>query len=123
MTISPAWFFRAAVVYALIAMALGLHMGLSGDHSQLTAHAHINLVGWVSIFLYGTFLKLHPAGNGRLSALLWFTANAGVIVMAAGLLILYSGNVPLGDPLAGIGSIITILAMALFAVIVFRARD
>ncbi len=123
MSITPAWYFRAAVLYALAAMALGLHMGLSGVHDQVAAHAHVNLVGWVSIFLYGAFLKLHPGSNGRLSAILWITANAGILIMAAGLLILYSGNVPLGDPLAGIGSIVTILGMALFTVIVYRATD
>ena len=123
MSISPARFFRAAVVYALIAMSLGIHMAASGDHSQMPTHAHINLVGWVSIFLYGLFLKVHPASNGRLSATLWVGANAGIILMGIGVYIIYGGNPESGDPIATVGSIVTILTMALFAVIVFRARD
>ncbi|MCT8970295.1 hypothetical protein [Microbaculum marinisediminis] len=123
MSITPAWFFRASVIYALIAMALGIHMAASGNHGQLTTHAHINLVGWVTIFLYGAFLKMHPASNGRLSSLLWLLANAGVILMAIGIYIVYAGNPETGDPFAIVGSLLTILAMAVFAVIVYRARD
>lgn len=123
MSITPAWFFRAAVVYALIAMALGIHMAASGNHNQMPTHAHVNLVGWVTIFLYGAFLKLHPASNGRLSSILWFGANAGIILMAVGVYIIYGGNPAGGDPIATVGSLVTILAMALFATIVFRSRD
>lgn len=123
MSVSPSWFFRAAVVYGLIAMALGIHMAASGDHVQMPTHAHLNLVGWVTIFLFGVFLKLHPGANGRLSMAIWWIANAGMIVMAVGLYIIFSGDLATGEPFATIGSILTILAMAIFAVVVFRTRD
>ena len=27
----------------------------------MPAHAHLNLLGWVSLFLFGVFYQLHPA--------------------------------------------------------------
>lgn len=120
---SPAWYFRAAVIYALVAMALGIFMAASGDHNQMPTHAHINLVGWVTIFLYGAFLKIHPGASQRLGAILWWIANTGAIIMLTGVYIIYSGSPETGEPLATVGAILTIIGAALFAVIVYRTPD
>jgi hypothetical protein len=37
------------------------------DHSIMPAHAHLNLLGWVSLFLFGIFYKLIPDLNGAAS--------------------------------------------------------
>ena len=49
------WFLRIAVVYLLAGVSLGIFMGASGDHSMFPLHAHINLLGWVSMSLFGFF--------------------------------------------------------------------
>jgi cbb3-type cytochrome oxidase subunit 1 len=113
-------FFRAAVIYALIGMAVGIHMAASHDHALAPAHAHWLLLGWVSMFLYGAFYKLFPAAQGKLAAWHWWIANLGVIVMVAGIALIVTGTPARGEPLAGIGSLINISGMALFAVNVFR---
>src|SRR5437588_12990110 len=43
------WFFALAPVYVLIGMSLGIYMGASEDHSLYPAHAHLNLIGWVTM--------------------------------------------------------------------------
>ncbi len=84
-------FFRAAVIYALVGMAGGIYMAASHDHSLTPAHAHWLLLGWVSMFLYGVFYRLFPTASRTLAAWHWWIANIGLIVMVAGIVIIYSG--------------------------------
>src|SRR6185437_4655401 len=61
--------FQAAVVFVIVGMVWGLIMAISGDHSAMPAHAHLNLLGWVSLFLFGVFYHLHPAIDRSRAAL------------------------------------------------------
>ena len=47
--------FVAAAVAALCGMSLGIFMGIRGDFTLVPVHAHINLLGWVSLALYGLY--------------------------------------------------------------------
>ena len=75
-------FFAVGVVYVLIGMLWGMDMGASGNHAALPAHAHLNLLGWVTMALYGTFYAL---ARGQYSTRLAWTnfvlSNIGVIIM------------------------------------------
>ena len=53
-------FLRFAIIFAITGMALGIYMGVAQDHSLTPVHAHINLVGWVSMFLAGLFYRAYP---------------------------------------------------------------
>src|SRR5262245_36373055 len=53
--------FRSAVSLGVIGIAAGIAMAASGNHAAMSAHAHLNLLGWVSPFLIGIFYRLHPA--------------------------------------------------------------
>jgi hypothetical protein len=119
---APSAFFRAAVIYGLLGLVLGLHMAATQDHGQLVTHAHLMLIGWVSIFLYGVYLKLHPTG-GWMPAVLWGIANVGLVVTVIGLYILYGGQPATGEPFATVGSFIVFAGMALFAFMVWRTRS
>ena len=113
-------FIKAAVIFALVGMALGLKMAISGEHNQIPAHAHINLLGWVTLMLYGLFYKSHrTAGQNRLALLHFWLSLTGTIVMNLGVYLFYSG-VSEADPIAAVGSIGVILGMMVFAVIVFK---
>ena len=52
--------FRAAVLLVLAGMVWGLQMAISEDHSAFPAHAHLNLLGWVSLFLFGSTIVSIP---------------------------------------------------------------
>ncbi|MBT3331034.1 MAG: cytochrome-c oxidase [Rhodospirillales bacterium] len=113
-------FIRVAVIFALVGMALGIKMAISGVHDQTQAHAHINLLGWVTMMLYGLFYRSHEnAGQSRLALAHFWLSTLGAIVINVGVYLIYS-DVPEGDPVAAVGSIATILGMATFAVIVFK---
>lgn len=113
-------FFRAAVIYALLGMSAGIYMAASHDHRLAPAHAHFLLLGWVSMFLYGVFYKLHPVAQGKLAAWQFWIANIGALVMVAGIALIVTGSPERGEPIAAIGALINITGMVLFAVNVFR---
>ena len=113
-------FFTVAVLYALLGMALGLHMGMSGNHEQMPTHAHIMLVGWVSSALIAYFYHHFPAAGSSSLAMGHFALHLlGSVVMVVSLWIIYGGNTSL-EPGAGIGSIAVLLGMLIFAYLALR---
>ena len=57
----------------IVGMIWGIVMAISRDHSAMPAHAHLNLLGWVSLFLFGIFYHLHPAIDRSRAALVQVT--------------------------------------------------
>ena len=113
-------FIKVAVIFALTGMALGINMAITGVHDQIQAHAHINLLGWVTMMLFGLFYKSHGgAAQGKLAMVHFWLSTLGAIVINLGVFLFYSG-MPEAEPVAAIGSIIVILGMATFAVVVFK---
>ncbi|WP_130618092.1 hypothetical protein [Dyella amyloliquefaciens] len=111
---SRTWF-RVAVVYFAIAVTLGIVMGGSGDHSLMAVHAHLNLLGWVSMSLFGLIGLAYPAiTEGRLARCQFWLYNIGLPAMLIALAAQLKG-VPRLDPVLGIGSLVTGIGVALFA--------
>ena len=112
--------FRAAVLFVIVGMVWGLYMAISENHVTFPAHAHINLLGWVSLFLFGIFYHLHPQIDRSRAALaqvwIWMI---GVVVQAYGVARIYTGHMS-GEVFASIGSFIVLAAMILFAWLVYR---
>ncbi|TBW35782.1 hypothetical protein EYW49_15415 [Siculibacillus lacustris] len=113
------WFLRVAVLFALAGMGLGIFMAAAADHRLSPVHAHVNLIGWVGMFLAGLFYRTHPASEGRAARWHLGTAIVGLTILAPGIAGVHLG-LPWGEPLAGIGSLLTLAAMVLFATIVVR---
>lgn len=114
--------FRTAVIFAMTGFGLGIYMGLAHDFALTPAHAHINLLGWVSFFLYGAFYALVPAAaEGLLPRLHYGLALFGATIMTAGIAVIVSG-VPAAIPFAIAGAFAVYAGLLTFAWIVFRAR-
>jgi cbb3-type cytochrome oxidase subunit 1 len=112
--------FRAAVLMAIAGMIWGLAMAISEDHSTMPAHAHLNLLGWVSLFLFGVYYHLHPALDmGRLAKLQVWIWVAATPVLTLGVALVHSGRA-LGAPIAAVSSLFIFADMLLFASLVFR---
>jgi hypothetical protein len=52
---------RVSVVMILIGLIMGVAMGASEDFRLMPAHAHLNLVGFVAVFLVGLYYAAVPA--------------------------------------------------------------
>jgi cbb3-type cytochrome oxidase subunit 1 len=114
-------FLQLAVLAALTGMALGIGMAVTQNFQFQSVHAHVNLLGWVSMMLYGLFYRAVPKGaEGRLPAVHFWLTAVSFVAMAA-LLALEKGGVEAVGPVLGIAAAGMWISMALFAVIVFRA--
>jgi FtsH-binding integral membrane protein len=114
--------FRAAVLLVITGMIWGISMAISENHQTMPAHAHLNLLGWVSLFLFGIFYHLHPAiDRSRAAMVQVWTWIGATVLLVIGVGLIYTGR-PVGDRIAAIASIIILLDMVLFASLVFR-RD
>lgn len=105
--------FVSAAAYALVGMGFGIVMAASHDHTLSTAHAHLNLLGWVSMAIYGLFYHTVPAAaETRLARIHVVVATLGLWIMIPGISMAVMG---MSEGPAVIGSLLTIVGMILFA--------
>jgi hypothetical protein len=115
--------FRAAVLLVIAGMLWGIVMGISEDHSTMPAHAHLNLLGWVSLFLFGIYYHLHPTIDcKRLASLQVWVWIIGTVILTIGVGLVHSGHT-IGDPIAAVSSLIVFADMLLFGWLVFRGQS
>ena len=114
------WFFVTAVLYVVAGMLFGIHMSVSQDHSLAPAHAHLNLIGWVSMGLFGLYYHVVPkAAQGLLPKIHFAVATLGLWLLIPGIVSAIQDN---GETLAKAGSLVTVASALLFLVIVIRSR-
>jgi hypothetical protein len=104
------WFFKAAVVFLLLGILMGLQMSISGNH---------NVIGWVTSAIFGGYYALNPAkAETRLASIHFWAYLASVVVMVPSLYLLYIGY-PAVEPALAIASLTAFAAVVVFAVVVF----
>lgn len=119
--IALAWF-RAAAIYLLIAVALGVMMGARGDFALRSVHSHLNLLGWVSLALMGLIYQQLPwLARKRLAKCQFWLHNLGLAGMATGLAAKLR-DIAQADALLGAGSVLLAVAVAIFSFNIFSAR-
>ena len=115
-------FFKTAILFLLVGIAIGLKMSISGVHNVTGAHAHANLLGWVTMAIMGAYYALAPAkAEGRLAMVQYGVYTLGVLIMIPALYMLLLGN-PQYEPLVAGGSLITFAGVILFAFIIFSGE-
>ena len=115
----PFYFIGAAVLFALAGMAYGMYMAGSEDHLLAGAHAHNNLLGWVTMAIFGLYYRAVPAAVTGLATIhFWITLVANLI-FPFGIALAILGTTPL---LAAIGGGLEMISMLIFGWIVLRNR-
>jgi hypothetical protein len=112
-------FMLSGAILGTIGMILGIVMGIDEDFTYAPVHAHINLVGWASLALFGLAYRAGLAQIGRLATVHFWVALAGAIVLPIGIYLSMANHQP---AIAIIGSLLTLASMVLFVVNVARAR-
>ncbi|MBO8164243.1 MAG: cytochrome-c oxidase [Brevibacillus sp.] len=114
-------FIKASVVYFIIGVSMGMYMGITNHFSFTSAHAHINLLGWVSLALAGLIYKLNPAAGTSKMALVHFWLHMiGIPLLTFAMVLFGMGQFEIGGPISGIGGILVISGVVVFAVNVFK---
>ncbi len=81
-------------LYLLVGIGFGMHMGASGDHSMAPVHAHINLLGFTLMTVFGLAYWLIPAlTDGWMGKAHFWLHQIGALALLVGLALLISGRV------------------------------
>ncbi|RYE10237.1 MAG: hypothetical protein EOP22_05800 [Hyphomicrobiales bacterium] len=115
----PFYFIIVAVIFALIGMFYGMYMAGSGDHLLGGAHAHNNLLGFVTMALYGFYYRAVPSAISGLATIHFWVALVANIVFPLGIAMAILGQTPL---FAAVGGGLEIVAMLIFGWTVYRNR-
>ncbi len=115
------WLIRVSAIYALLGALLGSDMAGRKDLSMIPAHAHILVVGWLTLFAYGIFYQVFHQKISKLKIAKWQTSTSliGGGLMPLGMLLYYKVD----NTFTLIGFIvpasILLIAMLLFVYLVF----
>jgi len=116
--------FRVSVVLGLVGMGLGIVMGIRQDFTLAPAHAHLNLLGFVVLFLSALYYRVVPEAAASIIARL----QAAIAVIGAVVFPIGIGTVVLYgparfEPIVVGGAIIVLIGMLLFAFVVFTTSS
>lgn len=87
-------FIVMGAVYLIVGIGFGSYMGGSGDHSLAPVHAHINLLGFTLMTVFGIGYRLIPGlADGLLPKLHFWLHQIGSLLLLVGLFLMMSGQV------------------------------
>lgn len=112
------------LLWLILGMLLGEHMGRSGDHAQMPTHAHMMLLGGVLPILWAILYRVFQLGSGLLAWAQVGLHHVAVLVMIPSLYLMYgqlAERATVG-PLLGIGAVLAIVSAALMLVLSLRAK-
>jgi hypothetical protein len=103
-------------------MGGGIFMAIAQDFTLAPAHAHLNLLGWVSMALYGLFYRAFPeVSGGRLPQVHFWLATCGVALMAPGIAWRVMGHEE-AEAVIAPGALMVVGSMAVFGCVIVRGR-
>ncbi|RUL55546.1 cytochrome-c oxidase [Lysinibacillus antri] len=109
-------FIKIAGVYFFLAVMLGLVMGIIHDFAFTSVHAHLNLLGWVSMAIFGLIYSVYPnVGKTKLAVSHFWLHNIGLPIMQGSLFIQILTGAELTIGII-IGSLIVVLGILLFVI-------
>jgi cbb3-type cytochrome oxidase subunit 1 len=109
-------FLKIAAVYLCLGVLLGLTMGILEDFTMTSVHAHINLLGWVSMALFGLIYHFYPAASEtKMAKTHFWLHNIGVPVMQGSIALLLTGTKAV-VPVVIVSSIVVIIGVFLFTI-------
>lgn len=114
-------FLRLGVLSALVGMTLGVWMGANEDFALRPVHAHINLLGFASMMLFGLFYRAVPAaGKGLLPMAHFVLSVVGFLILMPSLTLMMLQK-PVFMPAMIASEIMLVTSMLLFVIVVFKA--
>jgi hypothetical protein len=115
------WLFRISVCLGLTGLGLGIFMGIRQDFTLVPVHAHLNLIGFVTMFLTALFYRAVPeATELRLARYQAAVSVVGAVLFPVGIACVLLGGHDRFQPVVVAGALTVLLGKLLFAVIVFR---
>lgn len=109
-----------AGIYGLLGTIMGAHMAGSGSYALRPIHAHVLVVGWLSLFSWSVFYQAFDVKYNALSKFHVWTAIIGTTGLILGMFINNVASLGLPDVVTLIayigGGVILLLSFAAFFV-------
>lgn len=87
-------FLVTGAAYLVVGIIFGAYMGGTGDHTLIPVHAHINLLGFTLMTVFGLSYRVIPGlDEGLLPKLHFWLHQVGVLLLLVGLWLLMTGKV------------------------------
>jgi len=118
---------RFAAIFGLVGAVLGSHMAGAGSLAFRPVHAHVLVVGWLSLFAWGIYYKAFRTKAKKLMAAQGWTGIIGAAGLSIGLWLQYLQ--PFGDSKAIIlpiyigGGVILLISFFLFMLVSFSSEE
>jgi len=113
--------FRISITLGFVGMCLGIVMGIRQDFVLAPAHAHLNLLGFVVMFLAAMYYRMVPeAAETRLARCHAVVSVFGAIVFPVGIACVLLGGHDRFEPIVVGGALAALLGMVLFVIIIYR---
>lgn len=113
-------FIKVASVYLLIGISFGVYMGITENFDYGHTHAHINLLGWATMAVFGVIYCIFPrAGSSKLGKVHFWIHNIGIPILVMGMFLFADGPDRTALILATSGSLIVLAGTLVFVVNVF----
>ena len=112
-------------LYLLVGIILGMYMGGKQDFTLAPVHAHINLLGFTLMTLFGVAYRVMPQlADNMLAKVHFWLHQIGAFVMLIGLFLLMSGNMtPMtAEKILPVSEILVFFGMLAWAINVFRSN-
>ena len=114
---------RFAAIFGLIGTFLGSKMSGDLDYSMRPIHAHVLLVGWLSVFAWGIFYSIYTIKYKVLVTIQSMLAMTGAFGLSFGMWMYNQNPFNLNETFVMIffivGGSLLLLAFALFVVVTF----
>ncbi|HIS29414.1 MAG TPA: hypothetical protein IAA78_08115 [Candidatus Avamphibacillus intestinigallinarum] len=118
---------RFAALFGLFGAFLGSHMAGAGSIAFKSVHAHILVVGWLTLFAWAAFYKLFYTKKSMLATIHVATAIIGAVGLTVGMWLYYVRPFDMPDAVNTVffivGGSIMLLSFVLFAIIAFLTNE
>jgi hypothetical protein len=109
-------FLITAVLILLCGLTLGFYMAIGDDATLVPVHAHLNLVGFVAMSIYGLFYQVMPGADvGRWPLAHFWLSLTAAICLPGGMALIVLDNPAAGEPLSFLGMVAMSSSAILFA--------
>lgn len=118
---------RFSALFALVGAFLGSHMAGAGGLEFKTVHAHILVVGWLTLFAWAAFYKIFTPVRTIIATLHVWTAIIGSIGLTVGMWFYYirpfgiEGSFP--TVFFIVGGTILLISFIFFAILTFMKTE
>ncbi|MBA4536875.1 hypothetical protein H1Z61_06900 [Bacillus aquiflavi] len=118
---------RFSAIFAVIGAFLGSHMAGAGSYAFRPIHAHILVVGWLSLFAFSVFYRVFNVKATKLATAHVWTAIIGSLGLTVGMWMHQMNPFHLPDGVVLIlyivGGSILLISFVLFLLLTFKTSE